>query len=783
MGNEKCCDKVKVAGRIEGATDECVDFYRNKKAFELVYKRSLDEAIALFSKKKFEGDTYWKNFFTLKAVVDLMFSKSRVNFRLMEICSKRKYFEGQFQYYSDKRNIGAHPENSLIVGTMYYFGIGTEVNIALARKYLLRAGKKGSGMALFLLAFCKKRNIGKTNAVFLASRMSNRSMNYLFKSCEFNFNKAFLIAGTLYSRGLNGKVIDFHKAIKYSEKFALSGDGMGLFLHGYNLMQVAKTPQERRDAFGWIQKAYEAGSKRATYRLATCYMYGFGCQKDIEKCIQILTRDLEDVSLYRRVHEIKNRLTLHFAYSDSKQMDLMADNDEKLIKALEEEKAATQEVSVNLELAFATCYQYGIGVNKNIKKAMQIYDRLTKYDKGAILRKISLITSEIKVLNEEFSANKVQIEQYNLLLEKTLQKGVKLGSVKCLYNLAELYNDKKDENRAVEFWKQAAAKGHSYANYKLGNYYFQKNRHTKWADRNAEYYSTMNRAKQYLERAITLGCKEAQAVLTLVEAHFNNDSASEIKKFFRTLNNSFDNTVKINKIIEDELTSKLGQSILSIGQDEKVTLITSTYIFYHLNEMFKNHISADFAPVITLHSKVIENTVKNTFYLPFIKYVRARNIPLDNFSATNPIMDKRTMGKKQRKLIDEKHADFTLGSFKYLIERQNSRILNSDDALLLDKDINNGFFDISTSEGTFYWFFNKHFIDFCQECIYKEKGEEARELIMRRIDDIFRLLNGFKYSRNITTHSKPGTFYDAVSAYNLTIVKEKLLSLLLSKTV
>jgi TPR repeat protein len=142
------------------------------------------------------------------------------------------------------------------------------------------------------------------------------------------------------------------------EKMYTLGEHFRVGFDGKNVRPV--------EAFSWFQKAMELGHVEAAYKVANCYIRGFGVEKTPEN-------DTKARILYRKLSDQYNhsgsQLEVGRCYENGIGCEVDKTAPPKFFR-----KAAEQNHPV-AQFELGRCYEEGIGVKKNLKEAKSWFQK------------------------------------------------------------------------------------------------------------------------------------------------------------------------------------------------------------------------------------------------------------------------------------------------------------------------------------------------------------------------------------------------------------------------
>lgn len=154
-------------------------------------------------------------------------------------------------------------------------------------------------------------------------------------------------------------------------------------------------------AFYWIKRAYENGNKNALVKYADYLSAGIHCDKNISLAIETYKKGIElgiSIASYNLGIEYRNMLNFKTAfkyYLKAKELD-----------------------SFNEDFTIAKCYYYGIGIEKDRKKAFEILKNIklpnsTEYEVDEANYYIGEIYLEGEVVEKSLEKSRYYLELAN----------------------------------------------------------------------------------------------------------------------------------------------------------------------------------------------------------------------------------------------------------------------------------------------------------------------------------------------------------------------------------
>lgn len=212
------------------------------------------------------------------------------------------------------------------LGVNYENGIGVEKDEQKAIECYQRAAQMNEITAMYNLGYCYYVGIG-------TPRNYDMAFVWFTKASNLGSSQAALLLGKCYEKGY-GTEVDIAHAIKIYEKIAEDGTDNGeadfLLASIYDGESESGLVEDQKKAFHHFEKAYFRGWLPAVRYLARCYELGIGVRQNKKKAFSILNSCIMDNGTSYNVLQL-------------------------------------------YELFLGVYYEYGIGVDKDPHKAVEIY--------------------------------------------------------------------------------------------------------------------------------------------------------------------------------------------------------------------------------------------------------------------------------------------------------------------------------------------------------------------------------------------------------------------------
>lgn len=304
--------------------------------------------------------------------------------------------------------------------------------------------------------------------------------------------------GSLYAGGL-GVPRDPAAAFRWFERAARSEHGAAQAAIGVAYAKGEGVESDYVEAKLWLEKAVTKGYPVAEERLAWLYCHGYGVPKDLAKAIELYESaskfgnpsakyalaDLYErgegveantvcaVELYRSAaaddHPIALRRLAELLFWDA----TVEDKKEALSFCRRAVNLGDVEAIVDLGLA----YEKGWGLDKDIKKASELYQKALSYGCKSAEIWLEELKPEIQYQRGVACMEGKMCPRDFVLAREWFEKASEQGHVDATCRLAELLQNglggKVDVKRAISLYEQADAGGSVSAAVDLGFIYFQ----------------------------------------------------------------------------------------------------------------------------------------------------------------------------------------------------------------------------------------------------------------------------------------------------------------------
>ena len=405
--------------------------------------------------------------------------------------------------------------------------------------------------------------------LFSCSSLFSKGISSLRSSAEKGDPMSMYLLGNHYFYGSEHVKRNFTLAAYWYQRAASAGVVDAMFNYAVCLDRGFGVKRNRYNAYLWYQKASDGGSKHAKYNLAQILFTGFPEDKEknipgVKASPQLALHYIQDLAdekfepaeillaemlleqrdkpeLAARAAEILLRLAKN-KKPNPKVLRMLADcryaglgmksDPVEMIRLLEQAVALGDSEAAG-KLAF--CYEYGRGVQRDEKKAFELYKLGAKRGNGMSQFKLAEflilgrpegtepdVNTALKWYDAAAKSRNPQalfrmgvfyldgmgpIRKDDEKAAKYFYESAKLGYAQAQYNLACLFSEgrgvMKDEAAALFWYLQAAKKGDAASARTIGIFYLEGRGVSK----------SITKAEQWLRRAAEAGDFEAQRIL------------------------------------------------------------------------------------------------------------------------------------------------------------------------------------------------------------------------------------------------------------------------------
>lgn len=216
-------------------------------------------------------------------------------------------------------------------------------------------------------------NVGKQHPEVLRPDDKDKIIEQYKRKAAAGSRVAMYNLGIRYRLGRDVKA-DTAAAVEWYKKSAECGYGQAMLILGSMYENGDGVVQDKEEGLKWIVKAAEADSQPAQRRLADRYKGGTSLGRSLEKRIEwlnkVLEKEPEDVHAARQLG-LSYRDGIGVNEDSARAKELFSSVIGKLTRLSEDQKAGSQD-------DLADCYYNGYGVERDIKRATELYEMAAK---------------------------------------------------------------------------------------------------------------------------------------------------------------------------------------------------------------------------------------------------------------------------------------------------------------------------------------------------------------------------------------------------------------------
>ena len=356
------------------------------------------------------------------------------------------------------------------LGDMYFYGTGTEKNLAKAFECYEKGAQAGSSRAANMLGIM----YGKGEYV---EQNERKAFEFFKKAVELDDTYITAVKNLAYCYS-NGEGVgqDSYEAFKLYKQAAEAGDVEAMEIIADMFIGGEGTPKDEYESFRWMKKSVDEGNDNvsAIRNLALHYRYGIGTPKDLTKSVPLYYRAADR-------GDIRATITMGELFRDGEGVD------KNFKEALRYFQRAADKDDGEAMNSLALIYdQGGYGVAQDAQKAFEWFKKSAEAGNANGMSNLSLC-----YLWGSGIRKNTNLAEY--WMKKAAENGAFYGMLKYANWLAS--QDKKDR-RLVAMYEQAANAGYGEAAYKLSMIYLNG-----WgvaqSDRNYEYWLTKSQELGY----------------------------------------------------------------------------------------------------------------------------------------------------------------------------------------------------------------------------------------------------------------------------------------------
>lgn len=374
-------------------------------------------------------------------------------------------YDKAFSLFNIAAKIG-NADAQCCVGCCYKHGYGTQVDYIKAREMFDKSAKNGCARALRHIAMCFEDGLGVKKDI-------EEAMKWYKKAIDKGDYKSAEIVGKIFYYGRGGVSVNYEEAVKWYTMAAEHENTDGMWRLGNCYKYGHGVSQNHTRAFELYQNAANKENSVGQWRLGNCYLFGEGTEKDYKAAVK----------WYQEAFENSN---INSYWSLGHCFEYGLGVQKNIDKAFILYKAAAEYGSSEGQWRLGQCYRYGRGTSMNITEAIKWYKKAAEqgHDKAKdayerLNKDHSEIYKEACILIENKEYEKAYDVFRSIALDPYGQNGIGI----CYING---YYVEKNPEKAAYWFKNAANKGLSLAQFNLGNCYYHGYGVTE--DRKLAYY-------------------------------------------------------------------------------------------------------------------------------------------------------------------------------------------------------------------------------------------------------------------------------------------------------
>lgn len=290
----------------------------------------------------------------------------------------------------------------------------------------------------------------------------------------------------------NEQYKDIAEGLLYLEQAIADGSVRALSEKAYLMLETDILDTNTEEARNLLESADFKGNEYAPYRLGLAYQNGeFGQEPDYPKALEHFERAASRGHVY----------SLELA-GNYYRVGVGGDSEEASRKAIDYLTQAVDRGSNYAKVELAFCYDAGIGVEKDYQKAFDLFQAAAQNDYPYANTRMAVYYEDGLLGKEDYTA---ALQQYKIAAEAGLpdaiyhvgryykyavgipedpqtaldhfRKAAEGGSAPGLVELALAYEEEYggiefDADKVIEYMTKAAEQGYTYAQYKLGTYFY-----------------------------------------------------------------------------------------------------------------------------------------------------------------------------------------------------------------------------------------------------------------------------------------------------------------------
>lgn len=346
------------------------------------------------------------------------------------------------------------------LGIYYAGGMGVEQDFDEAVKYYRMAADQGNSDAQAILGACyetglmgvKKDEAEAIKYYQLAADQGHKDAAERIRALENDETKAWFESGKQYFDKNN-----YGEALKYFRQAADQGNRDAQYYLGICYYNGYGVERDYSEAVKYFHLAADQGHAEGQCRLGICYYFANGIEQDYEEAVKYLRLSADQGNT-------EAMSSLGFIYFFGKE-----ENTEEGLKYFQLAAAQNGDAAGRAQVRLGWCYQNGVGVKKDLQKALEYYQLAL----GNGFMGVQDPIDDIKKHKTEPQAEVWATHGYwcyeYLNYERAVEyyrKAADQGNDRGQYELAKCYfygnGVEQDYAKAVKYYRLAHKQGNSY---------------------------------------------------------------------------------------------------------------------------------------------------------------------------------------------------------------------------------------------------------------------------------------------------------------------------------
>lgn len=336
------------------------------------------------------------------------------------------------------------------LGDACRYGQGVEHHLKAAAEWWRRAAQLGESMANLL-------NVGRQHPEIMLPQDTEMAVELIRKAAEGGDAVAMANMGIINFNGYFGVELNLKKGVEWFRRASEKGHegAMGILARVYETGEGVS--QDYGEALKWLEKAAEKEYEPAQVILANRYLGCHQLKRDLRK-----VRIISEKVLEKHPDNLSALAQLAYIYRDG----FGVEEDAAMAQALSARRIGplsrgAESQDANSLSALADCYRLGRGVDRNIKRAIELYEKAADgRDEDAACRLMKIYRYGLNGEVDPILAEKWARRHFELM---TCKGGPALrGAPDACVSVGDLYRlgrgIERSPQSAVEWYEKAAEK-------------------------------------------------------------------------------------------------------------------------------------------------------------------------------------------------------------------------------------------------------------------------------------------------------------------------------------